>query len=66
MPAVNAIKVLEQMGDDAPASSRGPQLPGLLIVVQQNGAQLTAHQPTIDVKPLKSNDGVSDDNHNTD
>ena len=48
MASIQAIKLLEQISDDAPASRGSVSLPGLVIVVN-NGGQLT-QSPTIDAE----------------
>ncbi len=58
MPAVQAIKMLEQRDEDeARAASAARHSPGVVIVVQ--GAAVTAHQHGNEPKPLIVQGGVS-------
>lgn len=58
MPAVNAIKTLEQIGDDpATISSTSQRSPGVVIVITSSQPQI-GHLTQIDAKPLKLQDDV--------
>lgn len=60
MPAVNAIKELERLGEtDTNRPSNAAVSPGFVIIVQQHGAELSAHQRQIEAKPLIQHDTVS-------
>lgn len=56
--AVNAIKALDYQEDQQAAARQTQTTPGFVIVVQQPAA-LTAHQPLIEAKPLKDNEDAS-------
>lgn len=56
MPAVNAIKALEQLGEERSNSgSNAAVVPGFAIVIVQPGASVTADYQQIDAKPLQTN-----------
>lgn len=66
MPAVNAIRMLEQIDEEHQRlGTLAPQLPGLVVVVQAPaGAAVTAQHRTIDANPLidnETNQSSSDD-----
>lgn len=51
MPAVNAIKMLEQLADEPANAARAQQSPGLVIVVQGDAQVVAAQRELIDVTP---------------
>lgn len=58
MAALGAIKALEQIDEESEQRSANRSAPGVTIVIAAP-ASLTAHQPSIDAKPLIEQDDVS-------
>lgn len=57
--AVNAIKALDYQEDQPAAARIAASAPGLVLVIDRTGAALTAHQPSIEAKPLELQADVS-------
>lgn len=57
MAALGAIRLLEQMDDEAAAAPSRAQTPGVVIVI--GDASLTAHKRVIDANPLIEHDHIS-------
>lgn len=58
MAIVQAVKALEQLGEDAPGAGARSANPGIVIVIAPQGAGLTTHYPPNGPKPLIEHEDV--------
>lgn len=59
MARLGAIKVIEQLGDDNAGGSSTSRAPGVMIVIGAPAVSVTAHERTIEPKPLIVQGSVS-------